>query len=59
MMKFAGFVSFLAVCFAQPAHAQGFPNAPIKLVVPFPAGGLSEVLAREVGKTMVEAFAQA
>jgi tripartite-type tricarboxylate transporter receptor subunit TctC len=41
----------------QPARAQ-YPNAPIKLVVPFPAGGLSEVLAREVGRKMTETLGQ-
>jgi tripartite-type tricarboxylate transporter receptor subunit TctC len=58
MMKFAGLVALLAMSLVQPVHAQGFPNAPIKLVVPFPAGGLSEVLAREVGKKMGDTLGQ-
>jgi len=31
-----------------PALAQGFPNKPVTLMVPYPAGGLSDVLARLV-----------
>lgn len=46
-----------ALCAWYPAHAQ-YPNAPIKLLVPFPAGGLSEVLAREVGRKMSETLGQ-
>ena len=57
-MKFAAILAFLFVSFTQHAHAQGFPNAPIKLVVPYPAGGLSEVLAREVGRRMAETLGQ-
>ena len=58
MMKLAAILAFLFVSFTQHAHAQGFPNAPIKLVVPYPAGGLSEVLAREVGRRMAETLGQ-
>ena len=45
------------LCSLPPAQAQ-YPSAPIKLVVPFPAGGLSEVLAREVGRKMAETLGQ-
>jgi tripartite-type tricarboxylate transporter receptor subunit TctC len=46
---------------AQPAHAQDakdFPNRSIKIVVPFPAGGPSDVLARLIGQKMSEDFGQ-
>src|SRR5262249_61261448 len=33
----------------QPAS---FPNRPIRMIVPFPAGGPSDILARLIGPTM-------
>ena len=58
------------VCLARPiatlllaalpalACAQGFPKGPVKLVVPFPAGGRSDVVARAVAPRMAEALGQ-
>src|ERR1700686_3801442 len=47
---------------ALPAAAQerpdGFPTRSIKLVVPFPAGGPSDVLARMIGQKMSEDWGQ-
>jgi tripartite-type tricarboxylate transporter receptor subunit TctC len=33
---------------ATPAAAQSFPNKPVTLMVPYPAGGLSDIIARKV-----------
>ena len=38
--------------------AAAFPNRAIKVVVPFPAGGPSEVLARIIGQRMSEDWGQ-
>jgi tripartite-type tricarboxylate transporter receptor subunit TctC len=35
-----------------PAFAQGFPARPIKIVVPFPAGGGTDLFARTVGQKL-------
>lgn len=43
---------------AGPAAAQAYPNKPIKLVVPFTAGGGYDVLARTVGLKMQAALGQ-
>lgn len=42
---------------AQDAAA-GYPKKPIRIVVPFPAGGTSDVLARMVGQKLNEAWGQ-
>src|ERR1700709_827216 len=36
------------------AAAQDFPTRPIKLIVPFPAGGPNDIIARIVGQRMSE-----
>jgi tripartite-type tricarboxylate transporter receptor subunit TctC len=36
------------------AYAEDFPNKPIKLIVPFPAGGPNDIIARVVGQRMSE-----
>ena len=54
--------NFLAVCvvmgalFPAAAHAQTYPNKPIRLLVPFAPGGSSDIVSRsfaaEMGKTL-------
>ena len=34
--------------------AQNFPAKPIKLIVPFPAGGPNDIIARVIGQRMSE-----
>ncbi len=43
---------------AWPVAAQNYPSKPIKIVVPFPAGGTSDVLARLIGQKMTEGWGQ-
>ena len=40
------------------AHAQGFPNKPVKLVVPYPPGGPTDIVARVVGQKLSEQTGQ-
>ena len=43
---------------ASAAQAQNYPDRPIRLIAPFPAGGLADVLARAVGDEMSKTLGQ-
>ena len=33
-----------------PVHAQPYPNHPVRLIVPYPPGGITDVLARTIAQ---------
>ena len=41
------------------ADAQSFPSRPIRVVIPWPAGGITDVITRAVGQHIAETTAQA
>ena len=41
------------VAVAAPAFAQPYPNRPIHLIVPYPAGGGTDFFARLVGQNVL------
>ena len=43
---------------ATAVSAQPYPNKPIKIIVPYPAGGTSDILARAVGQKLTEQWGQ-
>jgi tripartite-type tricarboxylate transporter receptor subunit TctC len=49
---------FAAATFAGAATAQNFPNRPVTMVIPFAAGGPTDVLGRVVGQRMSEILGQ-
>jgi tripartite-type tricarboxylate transporter receptor subunit TctC len=49
-------VLLLVACTPLGANAQTWPDRPVKIVVPFAAGGNSDVMARVVAQRLSEAF---
>jgi len=56
-MKFAA-LFFAALLSAGSALAQPYPLKPIRIIVPFPAGGIADTFARSVGQKLNEAWSQ-
>ena len=56
LRHFAGFV--LAVCAAASACAQNYPTKPVKIIVPFSAGGPADVFARYLGQRLEKPLGQ-
>jgi tripartite-type tricarboxylate transporter receptor subunit TctC len=55
----AGALAFgLGLGLSSSAQAQFYPQRPIHLVVPFAAGGITDVLARALGARLSDAFGQ-
>jgi tripartite-type tricarboxylate transporter receptor subunit TctC len=48
----------VAPLMASDAYAQNYPTKPIKIIVPFPAGGTTDVIARLVASRMTETLGQ-
>ena len=44
---------------ATAASAQTYPSGPVKLIVPIPAGGITDVMARVIGQRLQEMWGQA
>jgi tripartite-type tricarboxylate transporter receptor subunit TctC len=52
MMKALAAVAIAALAAAGPAAAQSYPSKPITMIVPFAAGGATDVLARFIGERL-------
>jgi tripartite-type tricarboxylate transporter receptor subunit TctC len=48
----------LALALPLSAFAQAYPSKPIKMIVPFPAGGTTDVVARIIAQKMTESMGQ-
>ena len=62
-MTIRGFIAvLLTLVFASPAMAQdpaaGYPNRPLRFIVPYPPGALTDVLARVIGERLATALKQ-
>lgn len=59
MKRFAHLVApALLMLHAASAAAQGFPSRPVTIIVPFPAGGVVDILARSVADKMGASLGQ-
>ncbi|MBI3937434.1 MAG: tripartite tricarboxylate transporter substrate binding protein, partial [Betaproteobacteria bacterium] len=43
---------------AQPVRGDAYPTKPLRVIVPFPAGGGTDILARMIGAKITEAWGQ-
>jgi tripartite-type tricarboxylate transporter receptor subunit TctC len=62
MRPFAAFViAMFAMVLCAPARAQeaAWPNQTIRMIVPFPAGGPADIVARVVSERLAQTFGQA
>jgi len=65
-MRISGLAALAAVCGIafvsgatnRPAAAQDFPTAPVRFIVPVPAGGVTDAMARIVGQNLSEMWGQ-
>ena len=48
----------MLLAWAPPATAQPYPSKPIKIIVPFPAGGIADIYSRILGNRLTETWGQ-
>lgn len=51
-------ITLITALLSVPAVAQGYPDKPVRLVVPWPAGGLVDIAARSVAKELQVSMGQ-
>jgi len=58
LLKPLGLLMGVAMAVCAPVQAQNFPNRPVTLMVPYPAGGLSDLVARKVNVALAAELKQ-
>ncbi len=51
-------MAVVAPCIAHGAQAPAYPSKPIRIVIPFGAGGFSDIVSRIVGQKLSESMGQ-
>lgn len=51
-------LGFAACALTMAAWGQAYPNKPLKMILPFPAGGPTDIVARAMGQGLGEALGQ-
>ena len=54
-MRYPGLFVLAAVLTALPAHAQTWPAKPVRIIVPFPPGGATDIVTRLLAQKLTEA----
>jgi tripartite-type tricarboxylate transporter receptor subunit TctC len=59
-MKFVirGFVALLTLTLAGPLSAQQYPNKPVRIIIPFAAGGVTDIAGRLIAQRLSERLGQ-
>jgi len=58
MARWRGLIALLAVVIPLAAEAQEWPSRPLRFIVPFPAGGSTDVAARLIGEHLSRTLGQ-
>src|SRR5438128_4326298 len=58
MVRIVRIAALCAALFAGSAFAQSYPNRIVRIIVPFPAGGPTDVMARFIGQKLSERLGQ-
>jgi tripartite-type tricarboxylate transporter receptor subunit TctC len=53
-----GFVAVLALALAGPVSAQQYPSKPVKIIIPFAAGGVTDIAGRLIAQRLSERLGQ-
>ena len=52
------YVTLAGLLVASAAQAQNFPTKPVRLIVPFPAGGSTDIVGRTLAQKLTEIWGQ-
>jgi tripartite-type tricarboxylate transporter receptor subunit TctC len=58
MRALAAAICLMAVVAADAGHAQTYPGASVRVVVPYPPGGPTDIIARLAAQKLSERFGQ-